>query len=111
MGTHPRSSSVENFRNNLGQIPIPVVVAEFAFLQVQNELVRSAAVGLRKPPFCEAPEILYPVDVALPIHYLPSLSATAIAVPPPTKGSKKTSPSFDEVFIIRSSNASGFYVM
>ena len=73
-----------------------MVVAKFAFLQVQHELIRSAAVELRKPPLGKAPEILYPVDMAfsahelvmrmehpvvvVPVHYKPIIALPAVSV-------------------------------
>ena len=42
-----------------------MVVPELALLKVQHKLVRSAAVELRQLPLGKAPEIFYPVDVAL----------------------------------------------
>ncbi|MGA3288802.1 MAG: hypothetical protein ABSD42_00985 [Candidatus Bathyarchaeia archaeon] len=48
--------------------------------------------------------------MSIPIKRLPRLLATARVVPQPQNGSRITSIGFEDVLIIRSSNASGFCV-
>ena len=47
-------------------------------------------------------------ETSIPIHFLSFLCATANVVPQPQKESKTKSSLFEETFIIRSSNATGF---
>lgn len=50
------------------------------------------------------------VVISIPIHRRPSFCAASMAVPQPAKGSSTTSSFVDDVAIMRSSSASGFWV-